>query len=275
MEVNKFMANVVFPTSYKQKHYKGLIIDSIPAKGIDGIQVVDPDTEAFIEDCIFDFRNIPTKMQDEVISSVNGPRVHVKRCVILGGIKALLCGNGDHPEQDAATCQWDFEDCIIIGSGRRCPEAQHGTRITMERCWIHDWGLAFDVRAFGAWAHSGGSIYAKQCLFTRSNLSIGFINLIKDRWHHFWQSLADNGIKALIRKQTYISGIWRGLTSDDTGIVFAQNCYKSNSRIVISNCNTFLDDIDATLLIKSIIKSCPDTTERLGLNLINIWNERI
>lgn len=104
---------------------------------------------------VYDFRVCPKADQDEVLSGVDGADVRLSGVVILGGIKAILAGNGDHPGNDTLSARWLLEDCVILGAGRRCPEAQDGTTVIMRRCWIHDWGRTFDVRAFGGW-HTGG-----------------------------------------------------------------------------------------------------------------------
>ena len=154
------------------KTYTGLIFNKLAHPQADALTLVE---DTVINCCIFDFRNIPLSEQDEIVSGVDGPKVTIRNSLFLGGIKAMLAGNGDHLINDSATARWDLENCIIIGSGRRCPEAQDGTIVTMRKCWIHNWGHTFDVRAFGAWAHRGGKILAFEDYATLINAYPGLV----------------------------------------------------------------------------------------------------
>lgn len=57
---------------------------------------------------VYDFRACPKVDQDEVLSGVDGAVVRLSGVVILGGIKAVLAGNGDHPGNDVrcALSRW-------------------------------------------------------------------------------------------------------------------------------------------------------------------------
>ena len=86
-----------------------------PAKAKeDGATARGPGRVTIISDRVFDFRDYPTARQDEVISGVDGASVRLQRCVILGGIKAVLAGNGDHPGNDMRFGHWEMEDCVIM-----------------------------------------------------------------------------------------------------------------------------------------------------------------
>ncbi|WP_298032474.1 hypothetical protein [uncultured Desulfovibrio sp.] len=238
--------------------------------GEDGLTVYGPGGAVEIVGRVFDFRGVPAADQDEVISGVDGSVVRLRGCVILGGIKAMLAGNGDHPVADAAGAHWELSDCAIIGSGRRCPEAQDGVTVTMRRCWVHDWGRAFDVRAFGAWAHRGGRIMAEDCLFTQSAglLGLGLGNTLRDVANHIGQAVNDYGLSALLRPRTYLPGVCRGLTADTGGLALATRCYRNRRWIRVEGCNDFASYGRALdMVVLHMEPACPDMREILGMSL--------
>jgi hypothetical protein len=215
---------------------------------------------------VYDFRRYPKADQDEVLSGVDGAVVQLSGVVILGGIKAVLAGNGDHPGNDIRDAQWLLEDCVIIGAGRRCPEAQDGTTLTMRRCWIHDWGQAFDVRAFGGWAHRGARIIAEDCLFTQSEIwpwGLDILTAIRDIGNHIGQAVNDHGLSAMLSPRTYMRGPCRGLTADTGGLVLATRCYRNRPWIKIDGCNNYIDRATARQIVAQIETVCPDMTARL------------
>ena len=69
-------------------------------EGNDAITAYGPETTTLIEDCVIDFRGLSLDEQDEAISGVNGAKVIIRRCLIIGAKKALLAGNGDYPLMD-------------------------------------------------------------------------------------------------------------------------------------------------------------------------------
>ena len=72
-----------------------------PAKpGEDGLTVYGHNQPTVVSQRVFDFRGCRPADQDEVLSGVDGAEVHLSGVVILGGIKAILAGNGDHPGSD-------------------------------------------------------------------------------------------------------------------------------------------------------------------------------
>ena len=223
---------------------------------------------------VFDFRACPRADQDEVISGVNGAVVRLYGCIILGGIKAMLAGNGDHPGEDMARARWELDSCVIMGAGRRCPEAQDGTTVTMRHCWIHDWGRAFDVRAFGAWAHRGGRIIAEDCLFTQSGglLGLGLRNTLADIGNHIGQAVNDHGLRALLRLRSWMPGVCRGLTADTGGLVLATRCYRNRPWIVIDGCNQWMGRSQALDTVLRLEDACPDIQNRLcGVSLAELF----
>lgn len=211
-------------------------------------------------------------------SGVDGADVRLSGVVILGGIKAILAGNGDHPGNDVRYARWELEDCVIIGSGRRCPEAQDGTTVTMRRCWVHDWGSTFDVRAFGAWAHRGARIIAEDCLFTQSQQSqlwpwgLDLFTVMMDMGNHIGQAVNDNGLGALLRPRTYLPGPCRGLTADTGGLTLATRCYRNRPWIRVDGCNNYIDRAAARDIITRIATSCPDMTPYLGHGLTDFFD---
>lgn len=224
---------------------------------------------------VYDFQRYPKADQDEVLSGVDGAVVRLSGVVILGGIKAVLAGNGDHPGNDVSYAQWLLEDCVIIGAGRRCPEAQDGATVTMRRCWIHDWGRTFDVRAFGGWAHRGARIIAEDCLFTQSHLwpwELDVMTAIKDVGNHIGQAVNDHGLSALLCPRTYLPGVCRGLTADTGGLVLATRCYRNRRWIKIDGCNYYIDRAAARQIVAQIEAVCPDMTERLGQPLTGFFD---
>jgi hypothetical protein len=74
-----------------------------------------------------------------------------------------------------------------------------------------------------------------------------------DRWHHFWQAIKDNGIKAIIDPMTYVAGWRRGLTASDSGIVHAMHCYASEG-VIIQNGDFYMDGQEARRLYASMLK---------------------
>lgn len=203
----------------------------------DVLQMTRQDTHIY--GCTFDMTACPTSVQDEVISCVRGASGTIRNSLIIGGIKAILVGNGDHPIQDTQTNTWTIENCAIFGAGRRCPEVKDGATVYMRNCWIHDWGHTFNVRAFGAWANRGGRIVAEHCLFTQSGgrLSLGVWNTVKDIANHVGNAVNVGGVSALFKQSSWRQGICRGLTAETEsgGFVMASHCFANKPWIRIEN----------------------------------------
>ena len=263
------MISTALPTEYRG----GVCTGPTTPEG-DGIVASGPGHVTIISDKVFDWRDVPTSQQDEVISGVDGANVRLQRCVILGGIKAILAGNGDHPGNDMRFGHWEMEDCVIMGAGRRCPEAQDGTTVTMRRCWVHDWGSTFAVRSFGAWAHRGGKIIAEDCLFTQSSglLGFGLLNTFIDLANHVGQSVNDYGLGALFRPRTYMPGICRALTADTGGQVIATRCYRNRRWISIDGCDPLIGRDKARAIVAHIETACADMRPFLGTTLTDFFD---
>lgn len=247
-----------------------------PAKAKDdGLTVYGPHQPTEIRQRVYDFRHCPKDDQDEVLSGVNGADVRLSGVVILGGIKAILAGNGDHPGNDVRYAQWELEDCVIIGAGRRCPEAQDCTTVTMRRCWVHDFGQAFDVRSFGAWAHRGARIIAEDCLFTQSELwpwGLDLLTAMTDMGNHIGQAVNDHGLAALLHPRTYLPGPCRGLTADTGGLTLATRCYRNRRWIRIEGCSDYIERSAARQIVAQIQDACPDMRPYLWQGLTEFFD---
>lgn len=255
--------------------YTGLIFNKITQPKADALTLVE---DTVIDRCIFDFRSVPLSEQDEIVSSVNGPKVIIRNSLFLGGIKALLAGNGDHLINDSATARWDLKNCVIIDSGRRCAEAQDCTVVTMRKCWVHNWGRVFDVRAFAAWAHRGGKILAEDCLFTQSGglLSLGIKNTVLDLCNHVGQAVNDEGLKALLWPKTYRPGITRGLTQDNEGVVLSSKCYKNKPWICVENCSSFMKKDEARMIVQQIEENLhSEYVKYTGMTLTELFDVEV
>ena len=254
--------------------YRGGVNTGPTTPGGDGIIASGPGHVTVISDKVFDWRDVPTSQQDEVISSKNGANVRIQRCLIIGGIKALLAGNGDHPGNDARYARWDLEDCVIMDAGRRCPEVQDGVELTMRRCWVHNWGRRFDVRAFAGWAHRGGKIVAEDCLFTQEDglFSLGLRDTMIDLANHVGQAINDQGLAALLRLRTYLPGVCRALTSDTGGLALATRCYRNRSWIQLENCDPYLSRAEAIKIAERIDAAMPSQAHaRLGVSVLELF----
>lgn len=234
--------------------YSDIYYDVPGSSGNDCLTITGPDT-ADIDNCTFDLTAYPRTEQDEIISLVKGAQVRIRNSVIYGGIKAILAGNGDHPVEDSEFGRLEMQNCIIIGSGRRCPEAQDGVRVTMDQCWIADWGLDFDVRAFGAWAHKGASIKATNCIFTQLT-SPSLVEWFLDHINHIGQAVNTYGLKALLNSRTYVSGFRRALTADSGGTVWGRNCYRNSPSVIVDGCDSWMSTEEAAIRAVTISAAC-------------------
>lgn len=182
-----------------------------------------------IHDCIIDMSQCDPDDIDEAFSVTYGSSALVERCVIRGASKLILCGSGDKNVAEVEKYKTvEFDSCILEDFGRRGPEVQAGMQVIMRKCLIRNWGSTdyFDVRSFGAWAHHEGSITAVNCIFIQEN-TIFSKNFFVDLVSHVGQAVNDEGLLALLKPSTYLSGICRGLTATCGGKVAALSCYKN------------------------------------------------
>ena len=242
------------------------IIDTPTTDGGDGLVLYGPDREYLVRNCIFDYTKIDKSKQDELLSFVQGPKVKIDGCVFIRGIKALLAGNGDNPFDDGGKGRFEITNSAFLYAGRRCPEAQDGVIVNMRSCWIHNWGETFDVRAFGAWAHRGGRIFADNCVFTQT-YSPTIKERLLDFGKHVGQAFNDKG------GLRFISGFNRGLVSGKDGEVISTRCYRNRKSIALDNCAEYIDFMQARKIIQGIQEKCPDVSDRLGASLVEIFNK--
>ena len=219
----------------------------------DGLGLAVKDGKLCIYDSIIDMKDVPLEKQDEALAITYGSSAEISRCVIRNVGKLFLCGSGDkdhRPDEKGKTVI--IRDSILENFGRRGPEVQCEMECRLINCLIQDWGHPdyFTVRAFGAWAHDGGFILAENCVFI-NEITPSLSMRLKDKAYHFSQSISDNGLKAIFKRQTYISGWRRGLTASDTGKVSAINCYADDG-IIIEGEDGTMDESDAANLIKRL-----------------------
>ena len=226
-----------------------------------------------IINCAFHFSPIPYPKEDEFITGINGAHVVIKNCIFLGGIKPIMCGNGDSPCADISRGRLEMERCFLAYGGRRCPEVKHGVTATMRDCWLYNWGATFDTRAFGAWATDGGRIAAEHCVFTQYHNRLGLKNSIKDIANHVGDAVNRKGILEIFKPRNYKRGIYRALTATDTGLVFASKCYRNDERIIIQNCEEYIDYVAATDIVARIADSCSMFTEYFQSSMMDMWWE--
>ena len=228
-----------------------------------------------IKKCIINFSDVPSKNQDEAISGVCGANVEVFDSVIIGSIKALLCGNGDFTEEDKRNGEWRIDKCFMLNCGRRLPEVQ-STKVTMTDSWIHNFGAAFDVRTFAAWVHSGGELTIKNCIFTQSSFfHSGIINFFKDMGNHIGEAFNELKTGETKLRDFVLMGACRGATSTKSGILNVDNCYKNKSWIFLENCKNYMSKQKAITIVKEIENSLhPKYIEHTnGKTLLKIFND--
>lgn len=210
--------------------YEDLLIKEPDKQTKDGITIfgaLHPNSKApkaVIRNCIIDFRNVPEEEQDEAISGVCGAVVEVENTIIIGAKKAMLCGNGDYPNQDKELGRWNLFNVAFIDCGRRCPEAQDGVHVYMNQCLIENWGVTFDVRSFGAWAHRGATIEANKCVFIQKEHP-SIKNFLVDLGNHIGQAFNDRPSKLV----DYITpGFLRAATASKDGNITLKECFANS-----------------------------------------------
>jgi hypothetical protein len=185
---------------------------------------------ALIENTVIDFGDLPLTAQDGGIDCVEGADVVLRNCIIRNVGKAMLCGNEEMPHMPVNVL---MEDCVLDGCGRRCPEAQYMTFVTMRRCLIRNWGGRFNVRSFGAWAHHGAHVIAEDCVFWQDAKTPFFTgHFLADLTGHIGQAWND---KSRRLRDYLLPGLCRGLTAGPGGNVRAENCWKNRWWIQIEN----------------------------------------
>ena len=215
--------------------------------GGDGIGLYDGQ-DWHVHDCIVDLSDCELDEIDECAGVTWGCSVMFERCVIRGAGKLVLCGCGDSEHvQDEYGKRVQFYDCILEEGGRRFPEVQDGMEVEMENCLIRNWGNPnrFSVRNFGAWAHSGGRIYALNCVFWQDTFKRPFWQTVRDISNHVGNAVNEYGLQALLRPITYLPGVCRGLMAGVDGKVEAHGCYRNHKWIRIEGMEGEMEEHEA------------------------------
>ncbi|MBQ9407265.1 MAG: hypothetical protein IJU37_11095 [Desulfovibrio sp.] len=184
-----------------------------------------------VTDCIVDLSDLDLDEIDECCGITYGASASFTRCWIRGAGKLILCGSGDKNKVDVETGKRvQFYNCLLEDGGRRFPEVQDGMEVEMEECVIRNWGdpSRFDTRNFGAWAHSGGRIYALNCVFWQDSFWRPLGQFVRDICNHVGNAVNEYGLQALLRPITYLPGVCRGLMAGPGGQVSARDCWKNH-----------------------------------------------
>ena len=187
-----------------------------------------------LEDCYIDLSKFPPHSFDETVAFTCGASATLRRCVIVGGGKHILIGSGDaakRQEEEGNTVT--FSECVFMDFSRRGPEVQSGMTCILDGCLIANWGVPgrFHERAFAAWAHHGGRIYAQDTIFMQDKLWHGLPLALQDLGNHIGTAFNYRKLRGLIDPSTWIPGVLRGLVATDGGLVTAKNCGRSHRAI--------------------------------------------
>lgn len=257
------------------KQYTNKLICEPDRIGGHGLEVCGEDKFAVMQGSIIDMGNVAIADIDEAVGITHGGAAFFTCCVVSGAAKLILCGCGDAPDDPKVQAEEGkrvvFKNCILLDFCRRGPEVQDGMIVEMEDCAIVNWGSPNHFcdggfrewlrlpwkdehkwqRAFGAWAHDGGRIHARNCVF------INFVEAplwqrIVSRISHFGQAVAERGFfRALFHRDAWLSGYKRGLTAGPGGVVSAVNCYASKG-VVIDNLESAMSLKEAESLIDEL-----------------------
>ena len=231
------------------------------AEGDDGLGFCDGQ-EYVVLDSIIDLSGVPLDAMDEAVGVTWGSSAIFRRCHIKGAGKLILCGCGDddHVRQETGR-HVVLEDCLLEDFGRRGPEVQDGMICEMERCVIRGWGdpSRFSVRNFGSWAHHGGVILARDCVWQNT---FRLDNWLRDLCGHIGQAWNDEGVNGLLRLSTWLPGITHALRATAGGFVSAVNSYapwwfimqgregkmdKTDAKIMVARLERMAAELDARL----------------------------
>lgn len=203
------------------------------SKGGDGLPLCDGQYWV-IRDSIVDLSACPLCLIDEAAGITWGSSALFENCVIRGAGKLVLCGCGDkaHVAEETGKSV-TFIHCILEDAARRLPEVQDGMHAILQGCLVRNWGeperFNYDPehpdRAFGAWAHGGGSLSAVGCVFWQDGFARPWGQFWRDIAHHVGQAVNDEGLLALLNPRTYMPGVCRGLTASAGGYASAQRCW--------------------------------------------------
>ena len=227
------------------------IITEPPHIGADGVGLTSGNHWE-IWDCIIDMTNVPDKAVDEAVGITWGCSANFHDCVIRGAGKLILCGCGDDEKRSLEEGRRvTFDHCLLENFSRRGPEVQDGMHCTLRSCVVRNWGFLdkFNVRAFGAWAHKGGSIEAVDCVFEQPGKYAPFNYWIKDHLAHLGQAFNDSKLFGIFSKNAWRSGFRRALTASAGGSVTAHHCRTNHKEIYIENNSDVMDKLMADDLV--------------------------
>lgn len=200
--------------------------DFSPGATSDGLQCINGIYS--VSDCIVDTSRFDLDEFDETISVTWGGSGTFSHCKFTGGGKLCLIGSGDeNPPYVEKNKTVYFDYCLFDNFGRRGPEVQSGMTVYLKNCVIRNWGHPdrFITRAFGAWAHHGGTINAENCVFIPYSGAISLRLRTIDKANWVGQSFNYNGIGAIFKKLSWKSGWDRALWASDGGTVNIRGCY--------------------------------------------------
>lgn len=219
-----------------------------------------------ISNCIIDLTDWPHYKTDEAIGVTWGSSATFTNCIIRGAGKLVLCGCGDDDKVPVETGKTViFRNCILEDFSRRGPEVQDSMICQMYDCMISGWGWheKFDTRAFGSWAHKGGRIYAKNCLFLNKG-SVKPWYWLLDHLYHFGQAVNERGFfKALIHRDAWLSGYKRAFTAGPDGYVQAEHCFASKG-LVVDNHTSPMSETEALERLKGFAELKKRLSGQLG-----------
>jgi pectate lyase len=192
---------------------------------------------------------------DEAVAITYGASATFTNCIIRGAGKLALCGSGDSSVANKENGKHVlFDHCILENCGRRAPEVQAGMEVILDHCLIRNWADPgfFSVRGFGAWAHHGGRILARNCVFWQDSFHFSF----KDMFNHVGQAVNDRGLLQIFNLKNYRPGCCRALTAGVDGCVEAVNCYASKWWLSIEGMDDKMGKDEASDLIISLEAKC-------------------
>ena len=224
-----------------------------------------------IRRCIIDMRAIPLVSQNEAVNLICGAKADVYDTLFIGAKKACLCGNGEWPTQDVADGEVLFDGCVWIDCCRT-PEAQDGVKVVMRNCWAHNWSdsSVSDLRGVGAWARTGASIMAENCMFTQSGFSRQPLKTkFADCIAHFGQAWSNRPSKW---RDYLLPGICRGLTAARGAHVEAAHCWTNHWWISLENRKGTLRTSDRRFLVHHLHTHLhPEYEHVLGYSLMELF----
>lgn len=225
----------------------------------------------YVHDCIIDLSDCPLNAIDEAIGITCGAHGLIENCLIRGAGKLILCGCGDDPNEVPEAAREIgkrvvIKNCVLEDFGRRGPEVQGGMEVVLSQCVIRNWGMSnrFTERAFGAWAHNGGSLIIQHCVFHNSHIWPGLKLWLLDHIGHFGQAWNERGFKAIFSRDAWLSGYRRAATKGPKGRIDCVQCYGTDKRLVIEGNIAPMSKGQAHKMMAQLDLMVGDLVKRLG-----------